>query len=158
MVVAVDHNMKMQKFHGGLYDKGRDLEIDGIFAEGDYLIYCEIEWEQDACREFGISIYAEMNALLTEIRASIDQRSIIEDLIKTYLVTNCDKKGISDYTHLGDGKIKRYVDYVFGYLVFYYKNDSSINVLEEKIRMNSLYGLEILPPHRDSFEFEITIK
>ena len=55
MVVGVDSKLQTKKFINGLYNKGRDCETDGLFEPGDYLIYVEVDWEQNINREIVLS-------------------------------------------------------------------------------------------------------
>ena len=54
-------------------------------------------------------------------------------------------------------KIKRYSDYEFGILYFYYKNDSPKTTLEETITMTKLVNLKVCPPLEDSDTVILTV-
>jgi len=51
MILEVDGKLQPKRFVTGLYDKGRDCEIEDDFMPGDYMIYIEIDWEQSLNRE-----------------------------------------------------------------------------------------------------------
>ena len=55
MIMEVDGNLQGKRFVTGIYDKGRDCEIETFLEAGDYMIYVEIDWEQTLAREATIS-------------------------------------------------------------------------------------------------------
>ena len=55
MIMEVNAKLQPKRFVTGLYDKGRDCEIEDEFTPGDYLICIEIDWEQSLSREVSFS-------------------------------------------------------------------------------------------------------
>ena len=47
-------------------DNDRDTTIEGIFEEGDYAVYIEIDWCQNFVKELVISSYGEFNVSFFE--------------------------------------------------------------------------------------------
>ena len=56
MIVQVDEKLQFRRFVTGLYDKGRDCDIEVNFEAGDYMIYLEVDWQQSMNREIVISM------------------------------------------------------------------------------------------------------
>jgi len=56
MFGLVDPNtLKIEKFFSGIHDKGRDCEIEIDLEPGDYLIYIEVDWQNNYSRELCLS-------------------------------------------------------------------------------------------------------
>jgi len=157
MIVEVDAKLQFRRFVTGLYDKARDCDLQANFTPGDYLIYLEVDWEQSMNREIVISTYGETTSVFYELNSLEDKLDLLKKFFAVYYRSRPTTDVMIDYGHLGDKRIRRYVDYVFGYLCFYYLNSSDLFRLVEKVKMESLFGLEITPPYSDSSEFDVTV-
>ena len=73
-------------------------------------------------------------------------------------MTNPPQEIMLDYGFFGDSRIKRYVDFIYGYLGIFYINNSEAFTLYERVRMEALGGLEIMPPFNNSMEFDVIVQ
>ena len=99
-----------------------------------------------------------MNTVLYEINCLEEKMDLVKRFLKQYFRSKPSGEGVVDYGNYGDKRVKRFVQYVYGYLCFYYQNNSDLYGIIEKVRMESLYGLKITAPFSDNFDFDVNVK
>jgi len=95
---------------------------------------------------------------LYEINSLEDHNILVKRFLIEYFRTYSSSEEGVNYGSFGDSRAKRFVNYIYGYLCFYYFNASDGFKIVEKVKMDSLYGLKITPPFIDSSEFDVEVK
>ena len=93
-----------------------------------------------------------------EINSLEDHNILVKRFLIEYFRTYSSSEEGVNYGSFGDSRAKRFVNYIYGYLCFYYFNASDGFKIVEKVKMDSLYGLKITPPFIDSSEFDVEVK
>jgi len=92
-----------------------------------------------------------------EIETQEEKISLVSRFIKAYFLTSPDAKASENYLGLDGDRLHRTIEYVYGYLAFYYLNISDCVTLEETVKMEAISGLQICPPFTDTKQFTVKV-
>ncbi|EAR85345.1 calpain family cysteine protease (macronuclear) [Tetrahymena thermophila SB210] len=123
--------------------------------KGEYFAIVQVNWEQSLTRELAISSYTEKEIYFDDKNIQYtDELSFIDDC----LAKIPPKKSGEEYVYKNDSQIFRYTNSSFGYFYYVYVNQSTTTTFQEHLTMSKLEHLEICPPYKDSYSFEVELK
>ena len=87
------------------------------------------------------------------------QREILNNLIQHYLKFKCPDKEIDKFKYNVENNeiLSKYFGKVFGYVIFFYQNQTNQIELNENVNITKLENLSIMPPFKNNLNFKITV-
>ncbi|CAD8099985.1 unnamed protein product [Paramecium sonneborni] len=135
-------NLEVLNYSGFAFNQERDIDFEKEFEPGSYVIYVEVDWDQNCNRNLAVSCYGSQKVEFQELCLEKSKISnILDGLLRAHGRFSDQVKN----TQFAPG-IQSVRGQNCGYLYFWYQNQTKNNTLQQEINFTQIKYLEISTP------------